>query len=1140
MAINFGETWWGKAWLGALEKMDHSNRLPRGASYARAGHVEKISIRGNSVTAKVLGLSRYTVRMTFAQFPHYAINLFVNELLKRPLLVSKLLSRELDPSVAEIARQCKLKLFPTLWRELDATCTCPDYANPCKHTAAVIYVLSKEIDQNPFLIFTLHGFDLLQELSDRGLSNSIESALEVPLLKDYFAFGPIKRSKEALPALENIDLSHLRDISQRLVSILGEPPAFMAAAGFLPKYIKLQEVVTLRAKAMIDSLGEEALMASDAKPSAMSFITRLLSIPESKIADCNKDTYLARLAAKVALYILSNGAAIPQIVRTNKVQYGIIWVPAMIDANVSVVVQKLNELLPPDFTTIKSMLRRLAPANAAFYLLSSNISALVFGICGESEKKIYDKILGMFFLGKQQTFSTMVEKENPGSIKSWLDIYSISTGRYLPVLFVDENPGEEHFHISIDIDDSISGKRLHLQDILTDKNLTRRQCQVLSALSPYGKWIPKYLEYVDDRCEESIKLDNGEMAKFLLEAVPVLHTMGAKVILPKSLHDLVRPKVKVEVSRDAQKDRVTHCSIDDLLKFDLKVAIGDEVITKEEFEKLNLNADKLIHFKKNYIYLNSSDLATLRRQLSGDGDMSGNVKLQTILTGEYEDIPIQLSEEAKSLLRSIKETDEVDIPQDVKATLRPYQKRGYEWLWKNFRIGFGCILADDMGLGKTLQTITFIQKLKDEGLLKKKKVIIIVPKGLITGWQSEINRFTPDLTVHTYHGSGRSMLLFDSDILLTTYGVLRSDIEAISKYKWVAAIIDEAQNIKNADTEQSKAARRLKADIHIALSGTPVENRLSEYWTIMDFANKGYLGSAKKFQSQFALPIQRDGNEDALRQFKLVTSPFIMRRLKSDKSIIDDLPDKIEQNEYPEMVPQQAVLYRKVVDEGFKALDEFEAKEGMNDNEALFKRSSLILQMILALKQICNHPVQYLKDGPLDPSASGKTEMLLDMVESIDNAREKVLIFTQFRQMGDILSQLITQRLGVEPLFLHGGCSIAQRKKMVDRFQENPADRIFILSLKAAGTGLNLTAASHVIHFDLWWNPAVEAQATDRAYRIGQHKNVLVHRFITKGTFEEKIDKMISDKKYLAQMTVSTGENWIGNLSDEELRSIFE
>lgn len=363
--------------------------------------------------------------------------------------------------------------------------------------------------------------------------------------------------------------------------------------------------------------------------------------------------------------------------------------------------------------------------------------------------------------------------------------------------------------------------------------------------------------------------------------------------------------------------------------------------------------------------------------------------------------------------------------------------------------------------------------------------------------------------------------MVDYEVIITSYGISRGDSDLLKKMKWHIMVIDEAQNIKNTDTAQTKAVKSIKAENFVALSGTPVENRLSELWSIMDYSNRGFLGNIKEFAETYGNPIEKLNDKEVAGKLKKVTAPFLMRRLKSDKSIISDLPDKIEIDSFASLTKEQAGLYEKTLE---KAIAEIEGITS-TDQQSLFVRQGLVLQMILALKQICNHPTQFLKNGDTNPDLSGKTGLLFDKLDSIVESNEKVLLFTQFTGMAGLLSQFIEARYGDKPLYYHGGSNINQRKEMIERFQTNHADKIFLLSLKAAGTGLNLTAASHVIHYDLWWNPAVEAQATDRAYRIGQKNNVMVHRFITKNTFEERINEMIQKKKALAEMTVSTGEN---------------
>ena len=486
-------------------------------------------------------------------------------------------------------------------------------------------------------------------------------------------------------------------------------------------------------------------------------------------------------------------------------------------------------------------------------------------------------------------------------------------------------------------------------------------------------------------------------------------------------------------------------------------------------------------------------------------------------------------------------------------------------MYKNLEIGFGCILADDMGLGKTLQVIAFLLKMHEEGKLAERKALVVLPAGLLCNWQVEIKKFAPDLTYFAYHGGSRDLEKFHADVLLTTYATFRKDFEDLNALQWQVVVIDEAQNIKNADSEQSRLLRRMRAPMKIAMSGTPVENRLMEFWTIMDFANRGFFPSATEFREKFETPIQKLGNEKVAETFRKITAPFMLRRLKTDKSIISDLPDKIIQDEYAELTKPQAALYQKTLEHFMQELEMEQAlSEKANDAHALFKRKGIILQMILALKQICNHPATFLKGAaatqqvPADNAAqtdspqaetapaekvpalsSGKLQMLLDLLTSIQEQGEKTLIFTQFAEMGFLLEKTITEELGLHTHFYHGGCSQTQREGMVRDFQENPECKVLILSLKAGGTGLNLTAASQVIHYDLWWNPAIEAQATDRAFRIGQTRNVQVHRFITKGTFEEKINALLETKKSIANMTVSAGETWLADMDDKQLGEVF-
>jgi SNF2 family DNA or RNA helicase len=473
------------------------------------------------------------------------------------------------------------------------------------------------------------------------------------------------------------------------------------------------------------------------------------------------------------------------------------------------------------------------------------------------------------------------------------------------------------------------------------------------------------------------------------------------------------------------------------------------------------------------------------------------------------------------------------VPSGFEGELRPYQERGYAWLRFLRRWGLGACLADDMGLGKTVQTLALIlhdrEKPEDRA-----PVLLVCPTSVIGNWQREAARFTPDLEVMVHHGGarGRGKALrktaFKHDVVITSYALLQRDVTALDAVPWKGVVLDEAQNIKNPETKQARAARALTAGYRIALTGTPVENNVGDLWSIMEFLNPGLLGTQTDFKRRFFVPIQASRDVQAIERLKALTGPFILRRLKSDKTIIADLPEKMEMKVYCNLTREQGSLYAAVVDEAMETLT---AADGI-------RRRGVVLATLSKLKQVCNHPAQFLGDNSTVPGRSGKLARLVEMLEEVLEAGERALVFTQFSEMGEIIKSHLQETFGEEVLFLHGGVPRAKRDRMVKRFQDAGAS-VFLLSLKAGGTGLNLTAANHVFHFDRWWNPAVEDQATDRAFRIGQTRGVQVHKFLCLGTLEEKIDEMIERKKEVASAIVGAGEAWLTELTTEQLTDIL-
>jgi len=1172
MANNFGKTWWGEAWLCSLAHIDYANRIPRGARYARNGSVLSISIAEGYIKAKVQGSRRipYNVTIKVEQFSQKEIDLLIDGILNRPIIVSELLNGKLSPAVLDIAEKQRLRVFPSTWRDLGMDCSCPDWAVPCKHIAAVIYKMGQEIDNNPFLVFELHGVNILYELKKRGVNIHAEEAVKIP--EWIHIVQPVQQNKrdtrETPQVLRSFDFRKIVHFGDALQMLLPTAPAFYPDGDFNKYYAgnikrlgKRADYILSGKQSMAEALdlksGEHVIQRNpDIKIeidnnlavhtffankrevlSLTDLMQHLAAISIGDLTDYSNAIYAFRMTLQLSLILASSGNVIPMIGQDKKGAVMVVWTPATSDKQTVNILGELDKYFDSESISAgKTSRTKAAPEHPAWLLTTCFLTEMM----KLSSKNITwpDKVYDIFFLATPHTFDGVGETNIPGAIKSWTDHLKTPQLRYLPVIMVkDESEEGCEFQLEMSVIDSETenNEMISVRDVFVDAAYNKTRLDILRDISQLSTLVNGLETYLAQEAEKPIILDNATFTRFLIQAVPAMRLLGIKLMLPKSLQQLLRPRPSVKLSAKSN-DGSSFLRLDQLLQFSWQVAIGDELITPEEFNALVGRAEGLIKFKQQYIYVTADDLKRIEKTFNARNEMTTARMLQAALSEEYNSAKITVSPEVKALIKEWTMMKELDIPKEIKATLRPYQKRGYEWMFQNMQLGFGSILADDMGLGKTLQVITLMQKIKDDGMLDKKHIIVVAPTGLLANWQAELNRFAPRLNVFLYHGQNRSLEEFNHDILLTSYGLVRSDIDHLKKLKWAIVIIDEAQNIKNNTAAQSKAVKAIKADVHIAMSGTPVENRLSEYWSIMDFANKGYLGTIKTFNDEYAIPIQQKGDSDCAARFRRITAPMMMRRLKTDKTIINDLPDKIEQDEYAMLTPQQAALYHQVLEESMKTIEGFDEE----DQKTLFKRQGLVLQMMLALKQICNHPAQYLKNGDFQPALSGKTEMLLALVNAINESGEKTIIFTQFKEMGDMLQQFFTEATGRKPMFLHGGTDIKQRKEMIDRFQNNRSDRIFLLSLKAAGTGLNLTAATHVIHYDLWWNPAVEAQATDRAYRIGQKKNVMVHRFITRDTFEERINDMINNKRALADMTISTGESWIGKLSNKELRELFE
>lgn len=659
--------------------------------------------------------------------------------------------------------------------------------------------------------------------------------------------------------------------------------------------------------------------------------------------------------------------------------------------------------------------------------------------------------------------------------------------------------------------------------------------QLLSCLNKVSEVSSLIGEFVEKgELFHPLRLTADEAYQILKE-VPMIEECGIVCRIPNWWK---RNTYGITMSVSLGEEKPPLLGLDTILGMTPQLVVDGVPLSREEITTLLQQTDGLAFLKGKWIAV---DHARLQRLLDDMEKYRGSLTLLDALRMELKgqesegaDVgPIVTNGTwlAKLLqdLRSPKRIRSAVVPKTFHATLRPYQKDGLTWLDYMNKLGFGACLADDMGLGKTIQVLAFLEKLRKVN--KDAQVLLIVPASLLGNWQKETEKFAPEMTFQILHGSSaktnENKIRDNSFLTITTYG-MAARLEILEKIQWDCLILDEAQAIKNPLTKQTKRVKALQSKMRIAMTGTPIENDLTNLWSLFDFLNKGLLGSSAEFHDYCK---RLEDNPEGYAKLKSMIAPFMLRRVKTDKAIISDLPDKLEQIDYVGLSKKQTVLYRKYVAELAEKLQESDG----------IKRRGLVLASLTKLKQICNHPDQYLGQTAYDPKESGKFEMLREVCETIYQKRERVLVFTQFKEITDYLDGFLADIFGCHGYVLHGGTPVAKRNEIVEAFQGEAYVPYIVLSVKAGGTGLNLTNANHVIHFDRWWNPAVENQATDRAYRIGQKNNVLVHKLVCKGTIEEKIDEMIESKKELALNVIgSGGESWITEMSNEELLSIFK
>ena len=887
------------------------------------------------------------------------------------------------------------------------------------------------------------------------------------------------------------------------------------------------------------------------------------------------------LLIQTAIYIIKLGLYSPELLFKNEQVFQIRYIPIFNNASLAQRLSFLKTLYPEDL--IKNSQPNNDAEGSSNFLKSCLVNELLSFLVTVLLKKLTRnlKVLGMtplktaFLTNAEFIPSSYADEAVAKSLSNWLARFYIQGDEIKPLIRLEEHEetarkrtssrlrrtndrsvllvhedheDDENAEIE-DWEQSLEASfKLHVDvtntskfpnEIVSLESFTVKvpeQCpSVYRQLNLIQDYVPEIKQVLATEGKAAPTLNINQVSSLLANAKNILSVLGVNILVPRALQKILKPKLTVKVNSSSSQSNNAFL-IEQALSFSYEIALGESKISLSEFKKLVKSSSGLVKFNNDYVMFNPKEIASLFKRA-----LEALPQIETVLdalhyglAGKVNGLDFSSDAVIDNLIKSINKTEtEISLPKNLEATLRPYQERGFEWLYINYQNRLGSCLADDMGLGKTLQVLTLLLKIRQENaeraVCEQPPSLVICPTSLIGNWFKESSKFTPDLKVAVYHGPRRSLDYEGMDLVITSYGILRQDITKFSEREWNLLIIDEAQNIKNHETKQARAIKALKAKNYIAMSGTPVENNLSELWSIFDFINPRYLRSIKDFTNEYSIPIEKYRDQEKIAQLKRVTSPFLLRRLKTDKSIIQDLPEKIINEQFVYLTKEQIALYQNVVN---SALEQIAGSEGI-------ERKGKIFKLITSLKQLCNHPSNYTKQEDYDFNLSGKAIKLIDILREILISREKALIFTQYTEMGDILLKMIQSELGSEALFYQGSLDRKRKDEMVEEFQNGYTKKIMIISLKAGGTGLNLTAANHVIHYDLWWNPAVENQATDRAFRIGQKKNVMVHRLISMGTFEEKINDLLKAKQQLADLSVSVGENWITEMSNEELRGIF-
>jgi superfamily II DNA or RNA helicase len=1156
-------------------------RLDRGKTYANTGRVLSLSIDEGKVTAKVEGNYRpfYRVEITF---PLLKEREEVYHMIERDAaLLARIAAGELPEEFLVKLKARGISLIPKRWRDMKRSCSCPDYGDPCKHMAALYYIIAREVDADPCVLFRLRGMDLAARFG-RSVAVSLPAPFTVTAALPGAGTRPPDGERGEVPVLN--ELPHCADL---IISLLPPNPPFCSrdfAVTLAEFYHRAVRFDPWEDASAVDEAGDAehrfsrsnwAVICPNPGPGAVPKL-RVTDVQGKQSSYSLYDAYCRFVnfssddgtAGYVFLFYLfkflnlvcRSCAFIPFVLLENST-LKVIWKPYDTLPRIAQILDALAGLecgllpLPAADKSGKSgksggrggKSEVFASGRSVVDLLCSAflgewVKRNYFALRSSTGSREYRELLEVFFQGQGLETAAPVLRSLPLAIDRWLSALHIDfTARKYSFAVKesssskkitddgDEGPGAPlSFVLSMDVFRETKNGALRMPLHKAAAGVGGRQTDseetlaVLRAPTALSNYLPEIRTLMT---RKTVSLSEERLVDFLESAAPLLSQLGIGVELPKALKRELKPRLVLKTS-SANKGGgalVSYLGLDALLDWQWQVAIGDRIMDLAEFEKLCRRKRELVRFRDGFVKLDPEELAKLLKK-AGGAEPGINDFLKAHFSGDS-----VLAFDADEIIQRLFMERSFPAPASLAASLRPYQARGYNWVCSLLMAGFGCVLADDMGLGKTVQSIAALLRLREEGLLAD-CCLVVAPAALLENWERELARFAPSLLVFRYHGAKRRLEKGKYDVFLTTYQTLVRDAVKLEKETFSLLIVDEAHLMKNADTRISQTVKKLRPRFRLALSGTPVENRLEDLRSLFDFVLPGYLGTPSEFKREYRYPIEALRSAEKAEALRKITAPFLLRRVKTDKAIIRDLPEKVVANEYAVLEKEQAALYDSIVTETMNKSERVDPKD----------RASLILTLLTSLKQICDHPRVYDKESPAVSTLSGKTQLLLALLEEILANREKALIFSQYVETLDCLSKIITGEMGESVLIYHGGMSQKARSGVITAFQTESSSRLLLVSLKAGGLGLNLTAASRVIHYDLWYNPAVENQATDRAFRIGQQRNVFVHRFITKNSFEEKIDAMLTSKRELAEMTVSSGESWLTRMSHAELKALFD